>query len=88
MILFNIENVELIPLELRELDAWVNWVYGTKGKGRVTKIPMNPHVRGTPKVMILRRGKLRKGTGERGAGARGVWPHVCLPAASVGLLRA
>jgi hypothetical protein len=49
MILFNIENVELIPLELRELDAWVNWVYGTKGKGRVTKIPMNPHVRGNAK---------------------------------------
>ena len=36
-------KVENIPAELHHLKQWVCWKKGTDDKGRVTKIPINPH---------------------------------------------
>lgn len=36
-------KVENIPAELHHLKQWVCWRKGTDDKGRVTKIPVNPH---------------------------------------------
>jgi primase-polymerase (primpol)-like protein len=42
MVLFNPENVENIPPEMREVAQWVCWVWGVSKKGKPTKEPICP----------------------------------------------
>lgn len=43
-------SIKNIPAELHHLKQWVCWRKGTDDKGRVTKIPVNPHTGGNAMV--------------------------------------